>query len=289
MTGVQTCALPIWIKDYISELYTTFSNIKEFEKLENRYKMYLQTLGVSAFIYPFIIKGYKYLKDDSEKVNELLSILEFIMFRAKLINSKAKIQERFNQILKTFEGDTIRLKKELRIVLKNSWYWTDEKLEESLKVKNAFISKDITSYILWRYEESLQRKGYILKKNFFIENEQLEHISPRTPTNGDKIENGYEIINGQYSEKFIDEDLNCIGNLMLISGSHNASIGNKPFKEKLESYNNPLLKQQAEIKEFVEIEDGIPIWNSISINERYKMIVNFAIETWKLEEEEIDS
>ena len=34
---------------------------------------------------------------------------------------------------------------------------------------------------------------------------------------------------------FLEKKLNCIGNLMLISGSHNASIGNKPFEEKLGS------------------------------------------------------
>lgn len=50
-----------------------------------------------------------------------------------------------------------------------------------------------------------------------------------------------------------------IGNLMLISGSHNATIGNKAFALKLKSYNdNPLLNQQAEIKEF--LEDGKPVW-----------------------------
>lgn len=46
------------------------------------------------------------------------------------------------------------------------------------------------------------------------------------------IENGYEIDeHKEYDDEFKTEYLNCIGNLMLISGSHNASIGNKPFSE----------------------------------------------------------
>ena len=44
-------------------------------------------------------------------------------------------------------------------------------------------------------------------------------------------------------------------------GSHNASIGNKPFKEKLETYNqNPLSNQQAEIKDFALQEDNQFVW-----------------------------
>ena len=54
-----------WIKGYISELHTTFSNIKKFELFRNEYKDYLENLGISAFVYPFIIKGFKFFSDDS--------------------------------------------------------------------------------------------------------------------------------------------------------------------------------------------------------------------------------
>ena len=44
--------------------------------------------------------------------------------------------------------------------------------------------------------------------------------------------------------------LHCIGNLVLIGASHNAAIGNKPFKDKLASYENAPIIQQRQIKEF---------------------------------------
>src|SRR5690606_39625388 len=83
---------------------------------------------------------------------------------------------------------------------------------------------------------SIQNKGYSIK-NFSLENEQIEHISPQTPTDGEPIATGYDLNEDcDYSEYFVSKHLNSLGNLMLISGSHNASIGNKAFKDKLNSY-----------------------------------------------------
>ena len=136
---------------------------------------------------------------------------------------------------------------------------------------------NVFSYLLWQYENSIQNKGYSIK-NFSLENEQIEHISPRTPTNGDSIATGYDINDSnEYSEDFIIKHLNSLGNLMLISGSHNASIGNKPFSAKLESYKkNPLLNQQAEIKDFTE--NGT--WKTDSIEKRHNTIVDYSIKKW---------
>ena len=71
---------------------------------------------------------------------------------------------------------------------------------------------------------------------------------------------------------------------MLISGSHNASIGNKPFNEKLSTYkSNPLLNQQAEIVKFVKNENDRSVWKSESIGERHIKIVEFAINNWSFD------
>lgn len=267
-----------WIKEYTRELHTTFSNIKKFELFESKYKMYLDFLEISAFVYPFIIKGYKYLGNDDAKLNELFKVLEIVLFRAKLINSRANIQERLNKILLEFNGDVDLLKNSLESKLNEAWYWGDDNTENHLY--GNMYDNNVVNYLLWRYEESLQGKGYSIK-DFSIENEQIEHISPKQPDNG-VIENGYDTDdNNKYDEEFKDDYLNCIGNLMLISDSHNASIGNKPFSEKLDSYNaNPLLKQQAEIKDFAKVENKKPVWKKESIDERQEKIVQFALKAW---------
>ena len=272
----------IWIKEYISELHTTFSNIKKFEHFKSEYKNYLENLGISAFIYPFIMKGFKYFGDDSFKLNELFKILEIVLFRAKLINSRANIQERLNKILLDFNGDIDILREDIKNKLNEAWYWGDDNTKAYLDDTNMY-NFGVVNYLLWRYENFLQNKGYSIQ-DFSIENEQIEHISPQQPNNG-AIENGYDIDeNKKYDEEFESEYLNCVGNLMLISGSHNASIGNKPFGEKLETYmKNPLLNQQAEIKNFSKIENGLPVWKKESIDERHQKILKFGVETWSFD------
>lgn len=123
----------------------------------------------------------------------------------------------------------------------------------------------ILNYSLWEYEDSIQNKGYSIK-NFSLENEQIEYISLQTPNNDDPISTSYDVNeDNEYSEDFISKHMNSLGNLILISGSHNASIGNKAFNNKLNSYKaNPLLNQQAEIKDFVTIEnDSVFLENGI--------------------------
>jgi len=268
-----------WIKNYINELYTTFYNLKKFEGSSSYFAQKLFELGIPAYVYPFIIRGYKYIGDDSSKLDALFHILEILTFRTKLINSRANIQERLNAILLSFEGNISELLETIKIKLNESWYWGDDNTKNYLN--GGMYGNNVLNYLLWRYEDSIQSKKYVIAK-ISIEDEQIEHISPRKPPDGEPIETGYDIDkDNQYSEEFISRRLNCLGNLMLISGSHNALIGNKPFKNKLSSYKKiVLLKQQVEIEDFSKIEYGEPVWKEVSIIERHKKILDFAIQTW---------
>ena len=271
-----------WIKSYVEELHTTFSNVKKFEVSNDLFAQRLNQLGTPAFIYPFIIKGYKYFVEDETKLNQLFNVLEVITFRARLINSRANIQERLNLILLSFNGDLPDLLENVHNKLNESWYWGDSNTKNYLN--GSMYGNNVLNYMLWRYENYIQNKGYSIRI-FSIENEQIEHISPQNPTNGEPIETGYEVdANNQYSDEFTAQKLNSMGNLMLISGSHNASIGNKPFSEKLATYKtNPLLNQQAEIIKFAKTENDLPIWKSESIDERQAKLLIFAIENWSFD------
>ena len=142
----------------------------------------------------------------------------------------------------------------------------------------------VLNYLLWTYEASIQKKGYVVGVMKLV-NEQIEHISPQVPPDGEALASGYEVDEeNNYSEDFLKDYLNCLGNLMLISGSHNASIGNKPFKRKLKSYNeNPLLNQQGEIKTFSNGTDDKPIWDEAAITKRHKAIHKFAVNNWNFD------
>ncbi len=271
-----------WIKSYVEELHTTFSNVKKFEMSNDLFAQRLNQLGTPAFIYPFIIKGYKYFVEDETKLNQLFNVLEVITFRARLINSRANIQERLNLILLSFNGDLPDLLEKVHNKLNESWYWGDSNTKNYLN--GSMYGNNVLNYMLWRYENYIQNKGYSIRI-FSIENEQIEHISPQNPTNGEPIETGYEVdANNQYSDEFTAQKLNSMGNLMLISGSHTASIGNKPFSEKLATYKtNPRLNQQAEIIKFAKTENDLPIWKSESIDERQAKLLIFAIENWSFD------
>jgi len=271
-----------WIKDYISELYNSFFNMKKFESSSDFYAKKLSKMNAPAFVYPFIIKGYKFFGDDNSKLNTLFNLLEILTFRARLINSRAKIQERINAILLNFKGNLVELKSNIKKKLNESWYWNDTNTKNYLN--GGMYGNNVLNYLLWEYENSIQNKGYSIK-NLSLENEEIEHISPQTPTNGKPISTGYEVNEkNEYSEDFIAKHLNSLGNLMLISGSHNASIGNKSFNEKLNSYkDNPLLNQQSEIKDFSTSENNSFFWKTESIEKRHKKIVDFAIKKWSFD------
>lgn len=271
-----------WIKEYITELHTSFSNMERFEKSHLNYAKKLTRINIPAYIYPFIIKGYKHFGNDDKKLNALFHILEIVAFRSRLINSRANIQERLNPILNSFNGNLQNLRNSIKNKLNQTWYWGDENAKTYLN--SSIYGNKIVNYILWEYEDSLQDKGYQIE-NISLTNEQIEHISPQTPADNDSIATGYEVTeNGNYSDDFLEHHLHTLGNLLLISQQHNASIGNKPFHEKLASYQkNPWLKQQTEIAHFATIQDQVTTWKTSSIEARQEVIVKFALNRWSFD------
>lgn len=267
-----------WIKAFVGELHTSFSNMKKLENSANPMLANLNQLSIPAFAYPFFIKGYKYFGDNEDKLTTLFHILEVAVFRYRLVNSRADIISRLNEILGAFKGDLQKLRKHFKDKFNEAFYWGDYKVKEIMS--GWLYENRALNYILWQYEAHIQPKGYKVGK---IVNEAIEHISPRTPT----INYGYEVNeNGAYENDFFVRYLHSIGNLVLISTSHNSSIGNKPFPDKLQSFNdNPLLRQQAEIKKYVIEENQ---WNRNAIAKRQSAIVNdFALLKWSFESIEI--
>lgn len=270
-----------WIKDFTDELHTTFSNIKLLQGMNSKYLTKLIKIGMPYFVYPFLIKGLKYFKDDAVKLNQLFKTMEILSFRYKLINSRSDIVSKLYLTLKSFSGDVMALNEDIKKTLNDNYYWSDTRIEEYLN--DNMYQNSMINYVLWEYEHSIQLKGYDTNK-IKIPKEQIEHISPQTPNEG-WIAAGYEVDkNNMYSEQFTDDWLNSLGNLMLISGSHNASIGNKPFVDKLKTYkSNPILKQQAEIVTFLDDTKKKPRWDSTSIDKRHEKILVFAVNRWSFD------
>lgn len=273
-----------WIKDFMYELSVTFQNLKKFQNETTKYKKKLFQLNrkesLPPFVYPFIIKGHKYFGNDSNKLDQLYHFLEILVFRYRLISSRADINSRLTEALRNFNGDIEALRVNVKNKFNAEGHWNDQRYKQSLM--GWMYDNPVLHYLLWEYEDYIQPKGYAIS-GATIENEQIEHISPQTPTDpNESIASGYDVdTSNKYSDDFVENYLNCVGNLMLIAGSHNAAIGNKPFKDKLSSYELPPLRQMAQIKDFVQ---GKIEWKKSQIINRRKSIVeDFAIDRWSFD------
>ena len=267
-----------WIKDYVSKLMNSFLSIERILIMPDPYLAKLKTkIKIPSFVYPFLIKGFQ----NKEALPKLFQLMEVISLRYKLINSRADIRSRLSELIRNFNGNVDLLSQKMKNMAEKEYYWGDSKFCEVLS--GNMYQNNMINYFLWEYEQHLQRKGYSISSNAEIVDENIEHISPQTEPE-EKVSSGYEIDEtGFYTKEFREKYINNLGNLMLISQSHNSSIGNRPFKEKLQSYMaNPILKQQTHIKDFVA-DLNEPVWNSKSIEARHDEMIEFALRRWSFD------
>lgn len=270
-----------WIDRYVKELKNAFVDFKEFEKCESVYREYLQHLQVSE-IYPFIIKAYRLFGNDKNTSEQVFKALEIIAFRHRLVQTRADLATRLNSVLKDFDSIDSLIDGLRKIYINEPWYWGDGIIKN--KVNNIFAeNKRIIAYLLMRYENHLrsknaQSRGYKFELKD-IENPQIEHIAPQTETikeSGKDKASGYCDYDDDFDKGFY---MNGIGNLLLIAGSHNASIGNEAFEKKLKSYENSPLIQQREVKDFI-VNAGM--WDKEAIKKRCEKLEQFVLDIWNL-------
>lgn len=281
-----------WIKEFISGLSQAFQTVEKIEKSTESYTIDLRYLNNMTLSYPFIIKAYK-LKADEKTINRLIKLLENITFRYLLRGGRAEIESRLNHYLINCNS-TEDIEKNISSIVDNlknhHWWnhWNDRSMNSYLS--GFFYKNRVDNYLLWKYELYLcddnHPKPHNVSFEDLIRHESIEHIAPQTPTNGDPVANGY----GIYEDKVNPEEgiisgnwLNSLGNLLLISQSHNSSIGNKPFSDKLQSYGREnLLNQQKEIANFISDKNN-PVWDKKAIEERRKKIIETAKKIWDLD------
>ena len=266
-----------FIMKFTLELENSFESLKPFFTEKKIYEIYsLATLGKTQMM-PFVIKSYKYKISDEDKAR-LFAELESLVIRHRIIGTRAHLEDRINEVYKEFtekNKDISQIIDHIRWIKKeadeNNWwwyyYWSDARFKEALQ---GALDHKIAKHILWKYENYLisqEKQGYGFMQMEQIVSPELEHIAPQTPSEGIPIAKGY----CEYDEEFKNMYLDCIGNYLLISKSHNCSIGNVSFADKLSSYN--VLAQQREIKEIAKDK-----WDKDAIKKRHDKIVKFVVE-----------
>lgn len=267
-----------FIKSFTNSLAISFEHLTTFfgkDERENIEIHSLITLGGFAIAIPFVIKAYTFGLTTKE-ICKICSSMETMVLRHRLIGTRAELTSRINDIYQkfTFEQPEIQPIIDRIEWMKNTndwwWaYWNKSHLEEAIQ---GGLKHSIGKFLLWKYENYLEnqgKNGYSLTRFDNIESPELEHIAPQTPTNGEPIAAGY----CEYDEEFINQYIDCLGNYLLLSKSHNCSVGNKPFSEKRNSYKH--IAQQREVQDMTTETE---IWNKEKIEFRKNKIVEFVLE-----------
>ncbi len=264
-----------FIKAFSQSLSSSFQYLCTFfgkHEQENISIHSLITLGGIGIVLPFIIKAYQYDLTISD-IGTLCASLESLILRHRLIGTRAEITSRINDVFEKFT----RSSKDIRpIVNRINWmkttsewwwaYWNNERLKDALQGE---IKPAIARYLLWKYEVHLETKGeqgYTPTRFDRITKPELEHIAPISEPA--QKPHGY----GEYDDEFRRQHLNCLGNYLLLSKSHNCAVGNIPFVEKWRTYTHN--EQQREIQRLVS-ENGL--WEKDVIQRRKNAIVSFIL------------
>lgn len=264
-----------FIKSFTQSLATSFEHLTTFfgaDERENLEIHSLVTLGGIGIAMPFIIKAYKLGLPKSD-ISQLCSNLESMVIRHRLIGTRADITSRLNGVYKEFTTENPNIKpiveriEWMKTIGSDTWwwaYWNNRELERALQ---GGVNHSIAKFLLWKYENHLEaqgKRGYSPTRFDKITSPELEHIAPQT----ENPETGYDI----YDEEFINQHINCLGNYLLLSKSHNCSVGNKPFADKRASYTH--LEQQREIQEMTKDN---PTWTRDLIQQRKEKIIDYLM------------
>lgn len=264
-----------FIKSFTQSLSISFEHLCSFFGKDERVNFAIHSLialGGIAKALPFIIKAYKYDLSMNE-IGMLCSSFENAVLRQRLIGTRADITSRISAVFENFTETN----KDIRpLVERIQWlktqtewwsaYWNDEKLRESLK---GIIEHQVAKFLLWKYEGHLEQQGksgYSTRFDERIKSPELEHIAPTTEP--ENRPHGYDV----YDDEFKNQYLDCLGNYLWLSKSHNCAVGNIPFAEKWVTYTHN--EQQREIRSLVP-EEGV--WSKKVIHDRKEKIISFIM------------
>ena len=260
-----------FIKDFTQQLSSCFSQVSNFldEAKENITYHALLVVADRSIMFPFVIKAL--LKGMPPKELEGLSrALEQIFLRHRIIGTKANLLWRLNERYQKMENSSTPVVDHIQWMKsrKDWWgYWNDDEL---LRALNMGMNHNIAKILLWKYENHLiqcGKAGYKPLRYDDIEQPHLEHIAPQTENQ--EPNNGY----CPYDEEFRNEYLECLGNYLLLSGSHNMSLSNEKFQKKRESYT--YLQQQLEVRGMTEQDQ---LWDKDKIRLRHSKIVDYLMQ-----------
>ena len=215
-------------------------------------------LPSSDWIPPVLFFAKKFGYD---KLPDFLKKLEF-KFTSDWLSQYSSTEriKNMNEILKEIEkeGQTVDG------LLNNDELFKINKdnLENALN-RNAFYRKKYARYILLKYE-FLKSSNTALISNY--KNISIEHILPQNPNENSQWRN-------DFTKDEIEDLKHNLGNLILINGKKNASLGNLDFTEKKEKY----FKERIDIFPSGKIFLQQSEWKPQSIKNRQEEVIKVLL------------
>lgn len=204
----------ITLKEY-AEIYSLFLDPKKIKSSELREVLsYLKVLGATR-CYPLLLVGYKFLSP--KEFLKLCKAVETLTFRhSTIVGRDAKILEDVYYNLSQLIKNNKTLDKDLEILNEQAKKIPDDLFESAFK---AYVpgNNQVAKYILLKIENLFNSQLTGLDWDDLT----LEHILP-------------EKSNWDGREEFLER----LGNMALLKGKINTTIGNKEFKIKKEYYKN---------------------------------------------------
>ena len=271
------------VVDYIirfcNELRGSFIAMQEFENRLNYCSFIADCMVLeSASCLPLFLKVYSFSRS-VDQVENIAKTVERILFK-KIFSEANYRTNNLPRIALEYTGDYSELEKNLQDIDENGflWYWEfKENCKRFFEVRSWHYIPDI-KYVLWKYENYIRD---INRQPPITPNEYLNNYGHQK-----RLENTTDHITPQqpdfttYTSDFIEEYLNCIGNLALITWSTNSQKRNKnPYDEK-EIFGKSSYLSNREIFETLEANKK---WGEEEIKERKTRINRFVFSNWKLD------
>ena len=260
-----------FIRDFTRLLASCFTQAAKFLQQEKGNMVY-HALLVSAdkgLMFPFVIKAMRNGMEQ-DGLNLLAKSLEQIFLRNRIIGTRANLLWRLNKCYQEMESNAMTVVNHIEWMKSRKDWWGFWNNEELARCLNMGMNHQTAKILLWKYENYLiasGKSGYSPVRYDSIATPHLEHIAPQTENT--EADNGY----CPYDEEFYNRYLECLGNYLLLSGSHNMSLSNGRFQIKRDSYT--YLQQQLEVQRMTEQDQ---LWDKEKIRQRHTKIVDYLMQ-----------
>ncbi|MCL2042789.1 MAG: DUF262 domain-containing HNH endonuclease family protein [Treponema sp.] len=266
-----------WIKRFVYTLKETFHTIEKIEKIAEQNNSITDSLLLDTQnSIPLLIKLFHFHKQDEKTIFEVMKIVENILFR--LIYRSADYRTNsLPTIAKNYNGDIVKLKESLQIILKHGFqdWWDFTGSCKNYFLKNSYHYSSNIKYVLWKYENYLRdvERARLLtpidfKNKYETKRKEntIDHITPQTPNFT------------EYSDDFKRDFLNNIGNLgLMVWGDNSAKKDNNPV-DKIDLFDKDFFSNKK-IKQVLETKKT---WGENEIIDRRDKIIKFIFDNWNL-------